>query len=103
MAVWIRWFIVVLCVVLSTSRVVGVCCDDNDAIAQVKRPSSSSKSIHVLRKYQMFRHYVDSGVVRMCTMHTDDNIADPLTKPMPRPKHDSHTRAKGLKSIREFF
>jgi hypothetical protein len=31
----------------------------------------------------------------------NDNIADPLTKPMPRPKHDSHTRAKGLKHIGE--
>ena len=90
-------------VVPSTSRAIGVYCDDNDEIAQAKRPSSSSKSIHILRKYHMIKHYVDSGVVRMCKVHTDDNIADPLTKPMPRPKHDSHTRAKGLKSIREFF
>ncbi|KAB5521242.1 hypothetical protein DKX38_025561 [Salix brachista] len=28
---------------------------------------------------------------------------NPLTKPMPRPKHESHTRAKGLKHIGEWL
>ena len=32
--------------------------------------------------------------VMMCKVHIDDNIADSFTKPMSRPKHDSHTRAK---------
>ena len=32
--------------------------------------------------------------IRVCKEHIDDNFADLLTKPMSRPKHDSHTRAK---------
>ena len=68
---------------------------------KAKEPSSSSRSRHVLWKYHIIRHYVDRGDVRMCKVHTNDNIADLLTKLMPRPKHESHTRAKGLKHIGE--
>ena len=32
----------------------------------------------------------------MCRVHTDDNVADPLTKPLPLSKHDSHTRSIGI-------
>ena len=99
--VWIRQFIAELGVVPSTSKAIDLY--QHGAIAQAKEPSSSSRFRHVLRKYHMIRHYVDRGDVRMCKVHTDDNIADPLTKPMPRPKHDSHTRAKGLKHIGELF
>ena len=102
-AVWIRQFIAELGVVPSTSRAIDVYCDNNGAIAQAKEPSSSSRSRHVQRKYHLIRHYVDRGDVRMCKVHTNDNIADPLTKPLPRPKHDSHTRAKGLRHIGEIF
>ena len=90
-------------VVPSASRAIDVHCDKNGAIAQAKEPSSSARSRHVLRKYHVIRNFVSRGDVRVCKVHTDDNIADPLTKPMPRPKHDCHTRAKGLKSLREFF
>ena len=26
-------------------------------------------------------------------IHTDANVADPLTKPLPQPKHEGHVRA----------
>ena len=82
---WIGQFIVELGVVPIISRAIDVYCDNNNvAIAQANEPSSSSRSIHVLRKYHMIRHYVDRGDVRMCKVHTDHNIADPLTKTMPR-------------------
>lgn len=98
-AVWIRHFIVELGVVLSASRAIDIYCNNNVVIAQAKEPISSSGSRHVQRKYHMIRHYVDRNDMRMCKVHTDDNIAYPLIKPMPRPKHDSLTRAKGLKHI----
>ena len=28
---------------------------------------------------------------------TDDNVADPLTKPLPYAKHESHTRSMGMR------
>jgi hypothetical protein len=102
-AVWIRKFLDELGVVPSISVPIDIYCDNNGAIAQAKEPSSSSKSRHVMRKYHLIRRIITMGDIRMCKVHTDDNIADPLTKPMPRPKHESHTRAKGLKHIGEWL
>ena len=48
-------------------------------------PSSSPKSIHVMRKYHFIRRIVADGNIMMCKVHTDDNITDPLTKSMSRP------------------
>ena len=28
---------------------------------------------------------------------TDDNVVDPLTKPLPHVKHESHTRSMGMR------
>ncbi|VFQ91641.1 unnamed protein product [Cuscuta campestris] len=39
------------------------------------------------------RIYRDRGDVEICKVGTDDNIADPLTKPLGKLKHQGHTRA----------
>ena len=36
-------------------------------------------------------------------IHTYKNIAEPLIKPLPQPKHQSHTRKLGLKHIGEWL
>ena len=33
----------------------------------------------------------------MCRVPTYDNVADPLTKPLPHTKHESHTRSMGMR------
>ena len=35
----------------------------------------------------------------ICKVHTDLNVADPLTKPLPRAKHDQHQDAMGVRFI----
>ncbi|XP_047337834.1 uncharacterized protein LOC124941538 [Impatiens glandulifera] len=102
-AVWIRKFLDELGVVHSISRPINIYCDNNGGIAQAKEPSSSSKSRHVMRKYHLICHIINMGDIRMCKVHTDNNIANPLTKHMSTPKHESHTRAKGLKHIGEWL
>ena len=44
-------------------------------------------------------HIVIKYNIRMCKVQTDDNITDPLTKHIHRPKHDSHAKVMGLKHI----
>lgn len=65
--------------------------------------NSSFKSRHVMRKYHLTQQIVVEGNIKMCKVHTKDNIADSLTKLMPRAKHDSHTKAKDLKHIGEWL
>ena len=99
-AVWIRKFIAELGVVPSISNPVDLYCDNNGAIAQAKEPRSHQKSKHIQRRYHLIRDIVDRGDVKISRVSTDANVADPLTKPLPRPKHESHTTAIGIKFLK---
>jgi hypothetical protein len=35
----------------------------------------------------------------MCKIYTYSNVADPLTKALPQPKHEAHVRAMGLVQV----
>ena len=92
-AVWIKNFIFRLGVVPSITNPVDVYCNNNGAIAQDKEPISHQRSKHILRRFHLIREIIERGDVKICRVHTDDNVADPLTKPLPQSKHGSHTRS----------
>ena len=96
-AIWIRKFVSELGVIPSASSPVDFYCDNSGAIAQTKEPRSHQKSKHILRRYHLIREIIDRGDVKIYKVHTDSNIADPLTKPLPQPKHETHTRAMGIR------
>jgi hypothetical protein len=39
--------------------------------------------------------------VKVCKVHTDSNVADPLTKPLPQPKHEAHMRSMGIRYLHQ--
>ena len=82
-AVWIKNFVFRLGVVPSITNLVHVYCDNNGAIAQAKEPRSHQRSKHILRRFHLIREIIEGGDVKICRVHTDDNIVDPLTKPLP--------------------
>ena len=43
--------------------------------------------------------FVRRGEIKIYKIHTDLNIADPLTKALPQPKHESHMRAMGIRYL----
>ena len=98
-AVWIKNFISELGVVPSISCPVDLYCDNNGAIAQAKEPRSHQRSKHILRRFHLIREITQRGDVKMCRVPTDDNVADPLTKPLPRAKHESHVRSMGMRYL----
>ncbi|KAJ9535406.1 hypothetical protein OSB04_un001478 [Centaurea solstitialis] len=95
-AVWLRSFITDLRVVASISRPIDIYCDNSGAVAQAKEPREHHKSRHVLRKYHLIREIIGRGDVRICKIPTDENVADPLTKPLARAKHEGHTSSIGM-------
>ncbi|KAK8713429.1 hypothetical protein V6N13_148647 [Hibiscus sabdariffa] len=101
-AVWIKKFISELGVVPSISDAVGLYCDNNGAIAQAKEPKSHQRSKHILRRFHLIREIIDRGDVEICKVHTDDNIADPLTKPLAQQKHDHHTESLGIRYVSDW-
>jgi hypothetical protein len=97
--VWIRKFLSELGVFPSVSSPLDLYCDNNGAIAQAKEPRNRQKNKHVLQKFHLIREIVRRGDIKICKVHTDLNVADPLTKPLPQPKHEAHMRAMGIRYI----
>ena len=59
-----------------------------------------SKIIDTLETYQRFnsiRDQVKEGDIEICKIHTNMNVADPLTKPLSRAKHDQHQDSMGVR------
>ncbi|KAJ9561710.1 hypothetical protein OSB04_006870 [Centaurea solstitialis] len=96
---WLRNFLSDLRVVASISRPIDIFCDNSGAVAQAKEPREHHKSRHVLRKYHLIREIIGRGDVRICKIPTEDNVADPLTKPLARVKHEAHANSIGMQYL----
>ena len=81
--VWIRNFLIDLGVVHGSSNPLDVYCDNNCAVAQAKEPRQHQKNKHILMRYNLIRQFVEQSDIKLCKVHTDANVADPLTKPLP--------------------
>ena len=90
---WIRSFLAGLDVIPNPSSPVSLFCDNTGAIAQAKEPRSHNKSKHILRRYHLIREIIDRGDVKISYIRTNDNVADPLTKALPQPKHEGHVKS----------
>ncbi|KAK8640999.1 hypothetical protein V6N13_008750 [Hibiscus sabdariffa] len=101
-AVWIKKFIIGLGVIPSISDAVDLYCGNNGAIAQAKEPRSHQRSKHILRRFHLIREIIDRGDMEICKVHMDDNIADPLTKPLAQQKHDRHTKSLGIRYVSDW-
>ena len=100
--VWIKKSITDLEVVPSITNPVDVYCENNGAIAQAKEPRSHQRSKNILRRYHLIREILERGDVKICRVLIDDNVADPLTKPLQQAKHDRHARFIGIRYIDEW-
>ncbi|KAJ9547938.1 hypothetical protein OSB04_020481 [Centaurea solstitialis] len=98
-AVWLRNFLSDLRVVASVSRPIDIFYDNSGAVAQAKEPREHHKSRHVLRKYHLIREIIGRGDVRICKIPTEENVADPLTKPLARVKHEAHANSIGMQYL----
>ncbi|KAK1615287.1 hypothetical protein QYE76_020804 [Lolium multiflorum] len=93
-------FIVELGVVPSALDPLVIYCDNMGAITNAQEPRSHKRLKHIKLRYHSIREYIEDGEVKICKVHTDLNVADPLTKALPRAKHDQHQNAMG---VRKFF
>ena len=97
--VWVKNFISDLGVVQDSSNPLDLYCDNSGAIAQVKEPRNHHKIQHILRHFNLIHDIVERGDVNICKIHTDANVADPLTKPLPQSKHEMHMRSMGIRCL----
>jgi hypothetical protein len=97
--VWMRKFLIEFGVFPNASNPLNLYCDNIGAIVHDKEPRNHQKNKHVLQKFHLIREFVRRGEIKICNIHTDLNVVDPLTKPLPQPKHEAHTRAMGIRYL----
>ncbi|KAI3811730.1 hypothetical protein L1987_21459 [Smallanthus sonchifolius] len=78
-------------------------CDNTDAISQAKEPRSHHSTKHILRRFHYIRDILERGDIVLNKVHTDHNLADPFTKPMPQAKHEEHADKIGLRFARQWI
>ena len=96
---WLKKFTTELGVIPSVLDPMTIYCDNTGAIANAKEPRSHNNSKHIKRCFHMIREYVKEGDIKICKVHTNLNVADPLTKPLPRAKHDQHQESMGVRFL----
>src|SRR3954466_215329 len=92
-------FITELGVVPSALDPMSIYCDNMGAIANAQEPRSHKNMKHIKLRFHSIRENVQDGDINICKVHTDLNVAYPLTKPLPRAKHDQHQNAMGVRYI----
>ncbi|GKD77928.1 hypothetical protein Tco_1340549 [Tanacetum coccineum] len=99
-AVWMRKFIDGLGKVMPTNKEpMEMLCDNTSAIAIANEPGIMKGARHYQRKYHYIREVIEMGEIVLNKVHTDDNVADPFTKPMSLTKHYEHASGIGLRPV----
>jgi len=78
--VWMEEFISDLGVIPSASGPMKIFCDNTGAIALAKESIFHKRTKHIKRRFNSIRDLVQVGDIEICKIHTDLNVADPLTK-----------------------
>lgn len=65
---------------------VRIFCDNQSTIFLTKNPQFNNRTKHIDIKFHFVRESIEKGEVEVLKVHTDDNAADLLTKPLPQLK-----------------
>nr|GEV79061.1 hypothetical protein [Tanacetum cinerariifolium] len=92
-AVWITKFISGLGIVPTINEPIKMFCD-NSATLHFDNESGVQKGIrHYHRRCHYVRESIEKGEIKFLKVHTDDNLADPFTKALPKGKLTQHARS----------
>ena len=92
-------FISNLGIIPSASGPIKIFSDNTGAIALAKESGFHKRTKHIKRCFNSIRDQVKEGDIEICKIHTDLNVADSLTKPLSRAKHDQHQDSMGVRII----
>ena len=97
--VWMKEFISDLGFIPSASGPMKIFCGNTGAIALAKESRFHKRTKNIKRRFNSIWGLVQVGEIEICKIHMDLNVADPLTKPVPRAKHDQHHNSMGVRFI----
>ncbi|GJZ57137.1 retrotransposon protein, putative, ty1-copia subclass, partial [Tanacetum coccineum] len=73
------------------------------ALHFANEPGVQKGARHYHRRYHYVRESIALGEIRFLKVHTDDNLADPFTKALPKGKLTQHARSMGLRLASSFM
>jgi hypothetical protein len=74
-------------------------CDSMAAIHRAKNKIYNGKSRHIRRRHSTIRQLLSNGIISLDYIKSKENIADPLTKGLPKEQVVFTSRGMGLKPI----
>ncbi|GJU63628.1 hypothetical protein Tco_1245463 [Tanacetum coccineum] len=80
----------------SNKRPMEMLCDNEPALAIVGDRGILREAKHFQWKYHYIHEVIQQGEIVLKKVYTDDNVADPFTKPMPFNKHFEHVMKIGI-------
>ena len=101
-AAWIKKYVDDLGVVPTIQDPLEILCDNESTIAISNNAMSRKRTRNIHRRLKYICDEVERGEINIRKVHTDQNLADPFTKPISSAKHDGHARAIGLRYSREW-
>jgi hypothetical protein len=101
--VWTKKFLEELGVVSSSEGPLELFCDNSASISQIKEPKSHHKTKYMDRKYFVTRDFIDEGKIALLWIDTNNNVADPFTKPLSQAKGEIHFETMGLRDHGEWL
>ena len=78
-------------------QAVAIGCDNNGALSLAKHQVFHERSKHIDVRLHFVREEVEKGTVKLFKVHTADNPADMLTKPLPKEKFELCLKMVGMK------
>ena len=81
--VWMKEFISDKGVITSALGPMKIICDNTGAIALAKESKFHKRTKQIMRRFNSIWDQVQVGDIEIFKIHTDLNVADPLTKPLP--------------------
>ena len=98
-AEWLRNFMEDIPLLPKPITAVCIHCDNMAAIARAKNKIYNGTSRHIRRRHSTIRQLLKDGIISLDYVKSKENIADPLTKGLPREQIKYASRGMGLMSI----
>ena len=102
-AVWLRKFFADLEVIPDAEKAMTLFCDNEAAIANSKECRHHKRTKHTDRRYHLIRGLVADGVVNVCKVASEDNLADPFTKTLTAKVFEGHVKGMGISNMQHLL
>jgi len=100
-AEWLRNLLMEIRLWKKPSAAVLINCDNQATIYNVSNNTYNGKSRHVSLRHQMVRQLLKRGVITVDYIEMKKNLADPLTKSLPKAMVSIKSKEMGLWSVNE--